>query len=133
MRLHELIPAILQRVDNEEIAFIPAVTLSFLKKTQQEDLENVLCQKKYTINMAKANQLRIYSETSGLDIKKIKAILSGEINKNRMPNKPAGVKIKSKVLSRFFKPEQNVTEIQGVIEKALEMYFGCSDNSRNGA
>lgn len=123
LRLHELIPAILQRVDNNEIAFIPAVTLSFLKKSEQEDLENALCQKKYNINMVKANQLRTYSETSGLDIEKIKAILSGEINKKNKPHKSMNVKVKAKVLSRFFKPEQNANEIQGVIEKALEMYF----------
>lgn len=123
LRLHELIPTILQRVDNEEIAFIPAVTLSFLKRPEQEDLDNVLCQKKYIINMAKAKQLRIYSETSGLDIERIKAILSGEMNKKNRHHKSMDVKVKAKVISRFFKPEQNATEIQGVIEKALEMYF----------
>lgn len=133
LRLHELIPGILQRVDNEEIAFIPAVTLSFLKKPEQEDLENALCQKKYTINMAKAIQLRTFSETSGLDIEKIKAILSGEINKKKRPHKAMEVKVKAKVISRFFKPEQNETEIQGVIEKALEMYFARMDNNGNGA
>ena len=133
LKLHELIPPILQRVDNEEIAFIPAVTLSLLKKTEQEDLERVLCQKKYNINMAKATQLRAHSESSGLGIEKIEAILSGDINNKSKPNKPAGVKIKAKVISRFFKPEQKASEIQGVIEKALEMYFARMDNNGNGA
>ncbi len=124
LRLQELIPPILQRVDNEDIAFITAVAISFLRSTEQEDLENVLCQKKYNISMAKAIQLRTHSESSGLDTTKIEAILSGEINKKGRTNKPIGVKVKAKVISRFFKPEQNATEIQGVIEKALEMYFG---------
>lgn len=128
LRLQELIPAILQRVDNEELAFIPAVTISFLKKTEQEDLERVLCQKKNNINMAKAIQLRTHSESCGLDTEKIEAILSGEINKKSKPNKPAGVKIKAKIISRFFKPEQKALEIQGVIEKALEMYFGSLES-----
>jgi ParB family chromosome partitioning protein len=128
LRIHELIPALLQRVDNEEIAFIPAVTLSFLKATEQEELERVLGHKKYKINMEKATLLRNHSDSSGLDAEKIEGILSGEIGKKAKVKKHVGVQIKAKVLSRFFKPEQKPEEIQRVIEKALEMYFGSLDN-----
>ena len=127
LRIHELIPALLQRVDNEEIAYSGSDPF-FLKATEQEELERVLGHKKYKINMEKATLLRNHSDSSGLDAEKIEGILSGEIGKKAKVKKHVGVQIKAKVLSRFFKPEQKPKEIQRVIEKALEMYFGSLDN-----
>ncbi|MCX7748218.1 MAG: ParB N-terminal domain-containing protein [Clostridia bacterium] len=121
IRLNELIPKLLNRVDSEEIAFIPAVTLSFVKKSEQQDIERILAENNLKVDMVKADILR--SNTGTLTADKIYAILSGELGKKKKNNKLAPIKIKPKVISRFFTQEQKASEIEDIIEKALEQYF----------
>ncbi|MCX7924037.1 MAG: ParB N-terminal domain-containing protein [Clostridia bacterium] len=123
LRLNELIPELLERVDNEEIAFIPAVALSFIKKSEQQDIERIISDNNFKVDMVKADILRSNSEAGSLPSDRIYAILSGELGKKKKSNKPVSIKIKPKVISRFFKQEQKPTEIEEVIEKALELYF----------
>lgn len=73
--------------------------------------------------MAKADLLKSYSEAGKLTADKIYGMLSGEINKKKKSNKPLPIKIKPKVISKYFTTEQKSDEIEGIIEKALEMYF----------
>jgi ParB family chromosome partitioning protein len=73
--------------------------------------------------MVKADILRSNSESGSLSPDRIYAILSGELGKKKKSNKPAQIKIKAKVISRFFSQEQKSAEIEDVIEKALELYF----------
>jgi ParB family chromosome partitioning protein len=63
LRLNELIPELLARVDNEEIAFIPAVALSFIKKTEQQVIERIIAENNFKVDMVKADILRSNSET----------------------------------------------------------------------
>lgn len=123
IRLTELIPELLARVDNEEIAFIPAVALSFIKKPEQQDIERIIADNNFKVDMVKADILRSNSESGSLASDRIYAILSGELGKKKKSNKPAPIKIKPKVISRFFSQEQKPAEIEDVIEKALELYF----------
>lgn len=123
IRLNELIPELLARVDNEEIAFIPAVALSFIKKSEQQDIERIIADNNFKVDMAKAEILRSNSEAGSLTSDRIYAILSGEIDKKKKSNKPLPIKIKPKVISRFFTQQQKPAEIEEVIEKALELYF----------
>jgi ParB family chromosome partitioning protein len=55
--------------------------------------------------------------------------LSGELGKKKKSNKPVSIKIKPKVISRFFTQEQRTSEIEEVIEKALELYFNSQRES----
>ncbi len=123
LRLNELIPELLLRVDTEEIAFIPAVALSFIKKTEQQDIERIIADNNFKVDMVKADILRSNSEAGILTSDRIYAILSGELGKKKKSNKPVPIKIKPKVISRFFTQEQKPPEIEEVIEKALELYF----------
>lgn len=123
LRLNELIPELLARVDNEEIAFIPAVALSFIRKSEQQDTERIILNNNFKVDMVKADILRSNSEAGSLTSDRIYAILSGELGKKKKSNKPVSIKIKPKVISRFFTQEQKPTEIEEVIEKALELYF----------
>jgi len=123
IRLNELIAGLLVRIDNEEIAFIPAVTLSFIGKIEQQEIERILSENKFKVDMAKADLLKSYSGDGTLTSDKIYGILSGEINIKKKSNKPAPIKIKAKVISKYFTPEQRLDEIEGIIEMALEMYF----------
>lgn len=123
IRLNELIPELLTRVDIEEIAFISAVALSFIKKAEQKNIERIIAENDFKIDMVKADILRSNSESGSLTPDRIYAILSGELGKKKKSNKPVPIKIKPKVISRFFSQEQKPAEIEDVIEKALELYF----------
>jgi ParB family chromosome partitioning protein len=123
LRLNELIPELLARVDNEEIAFIPAVALSFIKKTEQQVIERIIAENNFKVDMVKADILRSNSETGSLSPDRIYAILSGELGKKGKSNKPAPIKVKPKVILRFFTQGQKPAEIEEIIEKALELYF----------
>ena len=129
LRLNELIPELLKRVDSGHISFIPAVALSFIRKTEQRDIERIVEENNFNVDMAKADILRSSSEAGSLISDRIYAILSGELEKKKKPNKPAAIKIKPKVISRFFTQEQKSSEIEEVIEKALELYFNLQATS----
>ena len=129
IRLNELIPELLNRVDTEEIAFIPAVSLSFIKKAEQQDIERIIADNNFKIDMVKAEILRSNSEAGSLSADRIYVILSGELAKKKKSSKPAPIKIKPKVISRFFTQEQKPAEIEEVIEKALELYFSSNSET----
>jgi ParB family chromosome partitioning protein len=75
----------------------------------------------FKIDMLKAQTLRNLSESGKLTEDNITAILSGEYNKKL--KKQIAFKLKPKIISKYFKPEQNKAEIEVVIDKALALYF----------
>ena len=121
LRIGQLIPELKVKLDNKNFAFIPAVTISFLKETEQVLLYDCMNRNNLTFDMKKANVLRRLSEEDKLNYESIYQILSGKIipKVNRIPT----VKLSNDVYSKYFKPDQTAREIQGVVEKALEMYF----------
>ena len=122
LRIHRLIPALKTRLDKNGIAFIPAVTLSFLKETEQIFLDECMEQNKCTVNMKKSGLLRQFSEKRKLDKDSIYKILSGEISQKKS-NQIQTVKIDRTTYAKYFQPGQSAKEIQKIIEKALEKYF----------
>lgn len=123
LRLNELIPEILERVDREEIAFLAAVSLSYLKESEQRILEEVLIGEKVKVDMEKADILRSFAEAGKLDKEKIQQILSGDITKKKRQAKQAVIKLKPKLLEKYFSREQQQREIEEIIDKALALYF----------
>ncbi|WP_205247427.1 hypothetical protein [Enterococcus cecorum] len=73
--------------------------------------------------MKKSQALRDYSEKNKLDEETAHSILSGELNKKAKPNKPATIKLKPKLISKYFAPEVKQPEIEDIIDKALKLYF----------
>jgi ParB family chromosome partitioning protein len=123
LRINQLIPALKSRLDNGDFAFIPAVTLSFLKEAEQSLLENCLGENTFAVDMKKADALRQYSDKGKLNSDNILMILNGKAGQKPPPNRTSTVKINTAVYARYFKPNQSAKEIQGIVEKALEMYF----------
>lgn len=123
LRLNKLIPDLLNMVDNEEIAFIPAVSLSYLRESEQRDVEAIIAENSFKVDMCKADILRSYSETGKLDFDKIYSILSGELDRKKKSDKPAAIRLKPKIVAKFFSDGQKQAEIEEVIEKALTLYF----------
>lgn len=130
IRLNKLIPELLERVDNEEIAFIPAVTLSYLRESEQRELDATISKNGFKVDMSKAEILRSYSEAGKLDGQKINSILSGELDKKKKSDKSATVRLKPKLVAKFFSPGQKLDEIEDIIEKALMLYFEKQKDSQ---
>ena len=121
LRIQHLIPALKSRLDNGGLAFVSSVTLSFLKESEQEIVADRMERHNLTVDMKKADMLRNFSEKHGLDGESAYRILSGTMEQK--PNRAPTIKVSKAVYSKYFKPNQPAKEIQGIVEKALEMYF----------
>jgi len=121
LRIQQLTPTLKTRLDNDEIAFIAAVTLSFLKENEQTLVDDSIEQNGLSVDIKKAETLRQFSEKGKLNGESIYRILSGETTPK--PNRTPTVKIDKTIYSKYFKPNQSAKEIQETVEKALEMYF----------
>jgi len=122
-RLNYLTTSLIKMADDHEIIIKVAVELSYIKMEKQNMIEEVLSNGEYKIDLNKAKLLRSYSKSGNLNEDKITAILSGELEKNKREKKPTAFKLKPKIVSKYFKPEQNKVEIEEVIDKALALYF----------
>ena len=124
VRLSYLIKPLLAHVDSGAIGFIPAVYLSFLTQDEQSELNRLLNETNYKIDIKKAELLRASSKENKLTPQMIKDILSGVTlkKKNRASLPVQSLKLKGKVLSKYFKPEDKPEEIEAELIEALEFY-----------
>ena len=111
------------RVDNSEISIRCAVDLSYLAEAEQVEVNKVLTENEYKVDMKKTDMLRNYSESSKLNEKTAYQILSGEVNKKPKSTTPSPVKIKHKVYSKYFPADTKASEIERIVDEALEWYF----------
>ena len=123
LRIDKLIKYLKDRVDTGEILFRCAVDLSYLTEAEQEGVEQVLSANDFKVVTNKVQQLRSYSASCELNEQITHQILSGEINKEAKKITAPAIKIKSKVYSKFFAADTKVSEIERVVEEALERYF----------
>ena len=121
LRVHTLILEIKVLLDNGDVAFLSAVTLSYLKIEEQTILVDSMERNKLSVDMKKAEVLRQFSEKGKLDGESVYKILSG--NAAPKPNRTPTVKINKAVYSMYFKPNQPAKEVQETVEKALALYF----------
>jgi len=126
LRINKLLPDFKEMLDDGELAFIPAVTISFLSEQEQKVVGDVLCDGNYKLDMKKAEALRQLSDNKKLTHETAENVFSGKEVKK--PSRPAAIKIKPKVVSKFFRPEQKQSEIEETIVKALELYFSQNQN-----
>lgn len=117
IRLTELIPPILDLVDNGKVAMRPAVELSYLPKDQQETLYDVMQSEDCTPSHAQAIKLRKFSEDGKLGEDVILSILSEE-----KPNQVEQFKIPKKRIDKYFSPGTSMKQMEDTIVKALELY-----------
>ena len=117
IRLTELIPPILDMVDNGKVAMRPAVELSYLPKEQQEILYDTMKSEDCTPSHAQAIKLRKFSESGKLGEDVILSILSEE-----KPNQVEQFKIPKKRIDKYFSPGTSMKQMEDTIVKALELY-----------
>ncbi|MDY4698052.1 ParB/RepB/Spo0J family partition protein [Eubacterium coprostanoligenes] len=116
IRLTHLIPELLKLVDEERIAFTPAVELSYLPENEQKTLAEEI---EYTdaTSLSQAQRLRKFSEQGRLSIETIFAVLSEE-----KPNQKEQVKFKTEDIRKYFPKSYTSLDMQKTIINLLEKW-----------
>jgi ParB family chromosome partitioning protein len=117
IRLTELIPDILQMVDDGKMAFRPAVELSYLPTEEQSSLLETMQTEETTPSLAQAIKMKQFSQDGRLNEDVILSIMSEE-----KPNQVEQLKLPKERISRFFAPGTPAQKIEDTIVKALEMW-----------
>ncbi len=117
IRLTELIPSVLQMVDDGKIAFRPAVELSYLSKEQQESLYSTMECEDCTPSLAQAIKMKEFSRDGKLTDEVILSIMQEE-----KPNQKEQFKMPKERISKYFAPGTPAQKIEDTIIKALELY-----------
>ena len=119
IRLTELIPPLLQMVDEGQIALTPAVELSFLKKDEQENLLMTMESEDATPSLSQAQRMKKLNQSGRLDMDAIFAIMTEE-----KANQKETVKIGMEKLRKYFPrdatPKQRVDTILRLLERELQ-------------
>ncbi len=115
IRLTELIPPILQMVDDGKIALTPAVELSFLKKDEQENLFATMESEEATPSLSQAQRMKSLSQSGRLDMDTIFAIMTEEKG-----NQKETVKIGMERLKKYFPKGTTPKQMEDTIIKLLE-------------
>ena len=117
IRLTELIPPLLEMVDDGKIGFRPAVELSYLPKEEQgillETIESEVC----TPSLAQAIKIKKFSQEGRLNEDVMLSILSEE-----KPNQKEVYKLPKERIEKYFPKGTTPEKIEETILKALELY-----------
>lgn len=117
IRLTELIPDLLQMVDEGKIAFRPAVELSYLTKEEQASLHEAIESEDCTPSLAQAIKIKKFSQEGRLNDDVILSILSEE-----KPNQREVYRLPKERIDKYFPKGTPSEKIEEVICKALELY-----------
>ena len=115
IRLTELIPPILQMVDEGKIALTPAVELSFLKKDEQENLFATMESEEATPSLSQAHRMKSMSQSGRLDMDTIFAIMTEEKG-----NQKETLKINTSKLKKYFPKNTTPKQMEETIIRLLE-------------
>ena len=115
IRLTELIPPILQMVDEGKIALTPAAELSFLRKEEQENLLITMESEEATPSLSQAQRMKSLSQSGRLDMDAIFAIMTEEKG-----NQKETVKIGMEKLRKYFPKGTTPKQMEDIIIKLLE-------------
>ena len=115
IRLTELIPPILQMVDEGKIALTPAVELSFLKKDEQENLFATMESEEATPSLSQAQRMKSLSQSGRLDMDMIFSIMTEEKG-----NQKETLKINTSKLKKYFPKNTTLKQMEDAIIKLLE-------------
>ena len=118
IRLTELIPKLLEMVDNEKIAFRPAVELSYLKKDEQEDLLNIIEYNDITPSLSQAIKLKQLSLAEKMTVDDMEDLMSED-----KPNATPKLRVSMNKLNDMLPKElKNDRQREDYVIKAVEFY-----------
>ncbi len=118
IRLTNLIPELLDLVDERRIAFTPAVELSYLNEVEQADLVEEIRVCDATPNLSQAQRLRAISREEGLTPEDI-----GEILAEEKANQREKIKIPAERIRKFFPKSYTTEQIEEAIIKICESRY----------
>ena len=125
IRLTNLIPEILQYVDNGRISFTPAVELSYLNEQEQYDLLEQMELNDCTPSLSQACRFKKMSQEQGLTPEVIAAVMSEEKANQREMFKVPMERI------RQYVPNANAKQAEDFVLKACEHYRKFLIRQRN--
>ena len=117
IRLTELIPELMDMVDEKKIALNPAYELSFLKKEEQVDLLDAMDSEQATPSLSQAQRLKKYSQKGHLTLD-IMRVIMGEEKKSDLDR----VTFTSDTLRKYFPKSYTPARMQETIIKLLEAW-----------
>ena len=117
IRLTELIPELLNMVDDRRLAFNPAVELSFLKKDEQTDFLEAMEYGQATPSLSQAQRLKKLSQDGKCTLEAMCAVMSEE-KKTDLDH----VTIKHDVLKRYFPKSYTPKQMEDTIIKLLDQW-----------
>ena len=121
IRLTNLVPPLLQMVDDGRIAFSPAVELSYLTRDEQAELWDLIGREDATPSLSQALRMKQLSREAKLTPEVLYAILTEE-----KPNQKEQIRIKTESLRKYFPPLPPVIFENGLYyELRGEQYYPC--------
>lgn len=116
IRLTQLLPELLQMVDDKKLSFNPAVELSYLTREQQGELMEIMGELQAVPSLEQAKRLKKYSQEEKLDRNVMDAILTEE-----RPT-PVQVTLKNDRLKQYFPQTYTAKQMEEVIFSLLETW-----------
>lgn len=117
IRLTNLIPEILQMVDDGKIALTPAVELSYLQPSEQKMLFSIMDCDEVTPSLSQAQRLRRMSEEQRFTDSAVMQLMS-EVKGNQVEY----VKVPMDKLRSFFRPDTSMKQMTETLVKAMDFY-----------
>ena len=118
IRLTELIPELLDMVDERKIAFNPAVELSYLKKEEQTLLLEAMDSEQATPSLSQAQRLKKFSLQKMLSLDVMRAVMSEE-KKTDLDR----VTLKNETLRKYFPKSYTPKQMEDTIIKLMEGWY----------
>jgi ParB family chromosome partitioning protein len=115
IRLTNLIPKLLDMVDEEKIAFTIAVEISYLTEEQQYELYEVMDMEQCTPSLSQANRIKRMSQSGELDMDAMFLILEQE-----KPNQREQIKLRADAVEKYFPEGYTPKQKTELIEKLLK-------------
>lgn len=122
IRLTNLVPPLLQMVDDGRIAFSPAVELSYLTRDEQAELWDLIGREDATPSLSQALRMKQLSREAKLTPEILYVILTEE-----KPNQKEQVRIKTESLRKYFPRNYSAQQMEREIIKLLEARYRAKD------
>ena len=122
IRLTNLVPPLLQLVDDGRIAFSPAVELSYLTRDEQAELWDLIGREDATPSLSQALRIKQLSRAAKLTPEVLYAILTEE-----KPNQKEQIRIKTDSLRKYFPRNYSAQQMEREIIKLLEARYRAKD------
>lgn len=118
IRLTNLIPTLLDMVDEGKIAFTIAVELSYLTEEEQYELYEVMDIEQCTPSLSQANRMKRMSQSGELDMDGMFLILEQE-----KPNQREQIKLRADTLSKYFPEDYTPKQKTDLIERLVKEWY----------